>query len=532
MGCRFALLFFVAASAFAQDATVTIAEGQLRGNATGGVRSFKGIPYAAPPVGPLRFKPPQPPAAWKGVRNATEFSDVCVQPGPAEGVTMAGVRRRGAQNEDCLYLNVWTAARERNEKRPVMFWIHGGGLQAGSAMSPTYEGSHLAEMGAVVVTINYRLGALGFLALPTLSAESSRKVSGNYGLLDQIEALKWVHRNIAAFGGDPGNVTIFGQSGGSWAVCYLIASPLAKGLFHRGIGESGCGFGRAPYLRSTSPDYDLPSEKIGERWVARNFGEGVTLEALRSKPAGQFNKFIDSTATLDGWVLPRETYEIFRDGKQNHVPVMAGNTADEGSVVVRAMKQPSAEAFQAYMQLLRKTYGEFTDEIVKHYNIRDESDMVRSIEKIFTDSRQVWQMHAMAELTRKANIPAYLYFFTHVPPGPDAAQAGAFHAAEIPYVFGTLNDPRRTYQDADRKLSDTMSRYWLNFAKTGDPNGPGLPKWPMFDPKDERCMQFGDEVKEAPAPHMTAMDIFDRYTAAHKGAFPGPDKGEYRKSAR
>jgi para-nitrobenzyl esterase len=459
------------------------------------------------------------------VRDATKYSAVCIQPGPRSGL-------RGAESEDCLYLNVWTAARQALEKRPVMLWIHGGGLQAGAGTSPIYNGSSLARKGAVVVTINYRLGVLGFLAHPALSAKSEHKVSGNYGLLDQIEALKWVHRNIAAFGGDPGNVTIFGQSGGSWAVCYLIAPPLAKGLFHRGIGESGCGFGRAPYLRATSPDYDLPSEKIGEKWAARAFGEGVTLETLRAKPAVEFNKFIENTANVDGWVPPREIYEIFREGKQNAVPVMAGNTGDEGSVVVRGMAQPGAEAFQGYMELLRKTYGEFTDELVKHYNIRDESDMVRSIEKIFGDSRQLWQMHAMAELTRKAKIPAYLYIFTHVPPGPDAAKAGAAHAAEVPYVFGTLSDPRRTYQEADRKLSQVISSYWVNFARTGNPNGPGLPKWPMFELKDERCMQFGDEAKEAPAPNMAAMSIFDRYTASRKGAFPGPDKGEYRKAAR
>jgi len=507
------------------DASIRTSEGPIAGSTEDGVRAFKGIPYAAPPVGNLRWKPPQPATPWKEVRSATAYAPICIQPGgaaTAEGFYGGGARPR-VQSEDCLYLNVWSTGAPSGA-RPVMMWVHGGGMLAGSASNPEYDGANLARKGVVVVTVGYRLGVLGFLALPELSGESEHQVSGNYGILDLIAALKWINRNIAAFGGDPHNVTVFGQSGGSWGVCYLAATPLAKGLLQRGIGESGCTFDRDPRLKEAGlPNWNAAgttftfesAETLGEQWVNRAFHEPVKLDALRAKPASDFAKAIENRPNIDGWVFPHDLYVTFVNHQQNPITILGGNTADEGSVVTRAMPdEPKPGSLEAYKKLLEKQYGpEITADLVKQYRLNSDADVRRGMEEIFRESRQVWEMRELVRLTRQSHYPAYLYYFTRVPPGMNAERMGAYHAAEIPYAFGNLIDKRRPYTEVDHKLSGIISSYWVNFARTGNPNGPDLPKWPMFELSDQLCQELGVEVKTIPAPHKAAIEIFDRYEA-------------------
>lgn len=493
----------MAFAALAAETQVRTADGVYTGTAVNGVRAYKGIPYAAPPLGSLRWKPPQPLAPWKGVRAATEFSPACLQPAMPQAAIHGGQPK--TQSEDCLYLNVWTAAQSASERRPVMVWIHGGGFMISSGTMAVYDGEYLARRGVVLVTINYRLGVFGFLAHPALSAESEHHVSGNYGILDQIAALAWVKRNIAAFGGDRDNVTIFGESSGAWAVCYLLATPLAKGLFRHAIAESGCAFDRVGHLRQEWLNYE-PAEKSGARIV----GQNSSLESLRARPAADLVKPAAFNANIDGWVFPRDIYSIFAEGKQNAADVLDGNNADEGSVTTLAMPPTSVAD---YRKQLRTEYGDFAEDLEKLYRIQEDSDVRRRAEEIFRDRNHTWQMLTLARMTRRANRPAYLYYFTRVPPGPDAQRMGAFHAAELPYVFGNLSDGR-PYQSVDQKLSALISSYWVNFARTGNPNGAGLPEWPLFSPADERCLELGDTVGAIPAPHKAAVDAFDRYNAA------------------
>ena len=480
---------------------VRVEQGQLSGvaGAASGVRVYKGIPFAAAPTGDLRWKAPKRPAPWTGVRTAAEFSPICEQSPYAAN----SIYRQIPQplSEDCLYLNIWTAAKSAGEKRPVMVWIHGGALTRGSGSIPVYDGEALASRGVVLVTVNYRLGVFGFFAHPELTKESDRNSSGNYGILDQVAALEWVQKNIAAFGGDPKRVTVFGESAGSWSVNYLMATPLAKGLFQRVIGESGGTF--APMKKLDE------MEQAGVKFAA-SMG-ATSIQALRAKPADELVKKTSLgsySPNVDGWMLPQDVYSIFAQGKQNDVPLLVGSNSDEATSL---SPWPASGTAASFIEQNRKRFGDLADEFLKIYPAGSDEEAKASHYASFRDLVFGWEMRTWARMeTKTGKSKAYLYYFSRTPPGPDSARYRAYHASEIAYVFGNLLPPR-PWEDIDRKLSDTMSSYWVNFAATGDPNGKGLPKWPAYQEKTDTAIEFGDTVELHPALNKPALDFLDKY---------------------
>jgi len=508
-----ALLAPAAAGALADP--VRIDSGQVSGAAAGddgAVRVYKGIPFAAPPVGELRWKPPQPVKAWEGVRACTEFGPWCPQPKAIMG------RETGKQSEDCLYLNVWTPARKSDEKLPVMVWIHGGGCTTGSGASAFYDGEALARQGVVLVTINYRLGPFGFFAHPALSKESERGVSGNYGMLDQIEALRWVKRNIAAFGGNPECVTIFGESAGSASVSRLMVSPPAAGLFHRVIAESGGVHGRNRHLKEQAGNLE-PMEKVGEE-IAAKLGcdkEASPLAALRAKSAedvlaasdpsqGLFGKGTKFGWIVDGWLLPDDPDKLFAAGKQCKVPLMLGTNADEGTVF---LKQLPIKRVMGYEMTVRNLFRDNAPEMLRLFPAAGDDDVPGALNRLTTATSFVWPARSMARAMEKAGGKAYLYHFTRVSPVVRERGVGAAHASEIPYVFNhaaTLPGA----EEKDRDLAKVMSACWTRFAKTSDPNGPGLPKWPAYAAASDEYIEFGNAVEVKAGLYREACDLLDK----------------------
>jgi para-nitrobenzyl esterase len=482
--------------AFAADDTIKVDGGRISGVLVDGVRSYKGIPFAAPPVGDLRWKPPQPVVAWKGVRKCDAFGPECPQaPYPARSIYYSAPQ---PQSEDCLFLNIWTTAAA-GEKRPVMVWIHGGALTRGSGATRTYDGTNFAKNGVVLVTINYRLGPLGYLAHPELTAESRNHSSGNYGVLDQIAALKWVQRNVASFGGDPNRVTIFGESAGSWSVNSLVATPLARGLFQRAIGESGGSFGAMARLREDR-DKQASAEKMGAAF-SKALGAD-SLKAMRAVPAEKIVDVFNNDAegkkfrtqpNVDGWVFPDAIREIFAKGKQNDVPVIVGSNANEMTSLTAPGTIPTT--MEAYRKRVESQYGDMAREFDAVYPAKSESDIIEAYLGALRDVVFTLQMRTWARMTSTGRSKAYLYQFSHVPPNPNSRYLGAYHAAEIAYVFSNLNRPNTAYQDVDFKLAKAMQSYWINFATKGDPNGDGLPVWSPYNAESEPYMDFGDSVQ-------------------------------------
>ncbi|HWF06191.1 MAG TPA: carboxylesterase/lipase family protein [Candidatus Angelobacter sp.] len=485
------------------------------------VRVYRGVPFAAPPVGELRWKAPLPPAAWQGTRQATEFSSACwqTQYSSAAAIYQAPLPKL---SEDCLYLNVWTPAKSAKDKLPVMVWIHGGAFTRGSGSSHSYNGEILARKGAVIVTINYRLGIFGFFAHPELSAESEHHASGNYALLDQIAALQWVQKNIAAFGGDPSRVTIFGESAGSWAVNALMASPVAKGLFQRAIGESGGTFSPMKTLAQAEKDGEKLAASLtsatgadakdanGQRAAAKD-GAANTLKALRARSPEELLKIADNELArtiVDGWVLPQQIATIFSQGKQNDVPIIVGYNSDEGTTLA-----PQGANLKAMMFTMgvNQRYGAQAEQMLKIYPAGSDEQAVTSFYSAYRDQAFGWEMRTWARMaTKTGHQPAYMYYFSHRPPGPQSAKLRAFHASEIAYVFGTFVWPF-PWEDADRKLSDAMTSYWVNFATTGNPNGGSLPKWPVYNAKDDQSLEFGDQISVRSEINKTGLDFFDSF---------------------
>jgi para-nitrobenzyl esterase len=512
-----ALLLFAYTAFAAIPDPVRVEQGLLAGTSgtSPDMRVYRGIPYAAPPVGELRWKAPQPPAAWQGVRPATKFPDGCWQTPypPAAAIYRSQLPEL---SEDCLYLNIWTPAKSAKDKLPVMLWIHGGGFTRGYGGSHAYDGEALARKGAVIVTINYRLGVFGFFAHPALSAESGHHASGNYALLDQIAALEWVKRNIAAFGGDPGRVTIFGESAGSWAVNVLMASPLAKGLFHRAIGESGGSFGPMKPLA----DAEREGEKLGNLLASdlrSQKPEGATvagadvIKALRDMSPQNLIKAFETEAIqpiVDGYVLPQDIASIFAQGKQNDVPLIAGYNADEGTTLAPQGVNMKAIVFTSGVH---QRYGELADQMLKIYPAASDDEAVKSFYSAYRDQVFGWEMRTWVRMaTKTGHQPAYLYYFSRRPPGPQSERLRAFHAAEIAYVFGTFPWPF-PWEDIDKKLSDAMTSYWVNFAATGNPNGSVLPKWPAYNTKDDQALEFGNQISMHSQINKTGLDFFDEY---------------------
>jgi len=476
-----------------QPAPVQVEQGQLLGmsGSDPSIMVYKGVPFAAPPIGELRWRAPQPPIAWEGVRKADTYSANCAQiMHDTFGPWTTEYQPKGIACEDCLCLNIWTAAKSSKEKRPVMVYIPGGAFLNGSGNVPVYKGENLAKKGLVVVTINYRVGVMGFLAHPELTQESEHKASGNYGLLDQIAALEWIKKNIAAFGGDPNRVTIMGQSAGAASVHYLTASPLAQGLFIRAIAQSGSN-------ARIGPGASLASAEQTGKVFAKAIG-GASLAELRAMPAtdliaaanGKFRFF----PIVDGWFLPKSVDDIFAAGEQNDVPTLTGWVADEGSFNDNYGKA-TAENFQ---KRVRQQTGSLADEFLKLYPSSTEAEAAKS-QKAFARDMSLVSMYLWAqkrEKTSRTNV--YTYLFTHQQPGATKERYQAFHSSELPYVFDNLNQSHRPWGKKDKKIAEIMSGYWVNFIATGNPNGKGLPKWPTFEESPKRTMELGDKMGPRP----------------------------------
>ena len=488
--------------------TLTTPAGQLTGAPSHGIVAFKGIPYAAPPVGPLRWKPPQPLAPWTGVRKALKFGARCMQGRIYDDM----VFRDPGPSEDCLYLNVWTSAPSAAARLPVMVWVYGGGFAAGATSEPRQDGENLAKKGVVVVSMNYRLGIFGFFSHAELAAESGHNSSGNYGLLDQMAALQWVHDNIAAFGGDPGKVTIFGESAGSFSVSALMASPLAQGLFHRAIGESGAFFSTVLALKPLAE-----SEEADAKFAATL--DAHSLAALRDLPAPKLlaaalkEEDIRFAPNIDGYFLPQSVRDIFAAGKQTHVPLMAGWNHDEGGYRAIFEKQaPTAANFEAYA---REHTHDLAPEFLKLYPASTDEEAQRSAQDLAGDqfiAFGTWKWLEMQSATGAS--PLYRYEFDDAPPVPAKAgepPPGAYHSAEIEFVFGMLAYHRLHWRATDKALSNLMSTYWSNFAKNADPNGPGLPEWPAYTSQDHYAvMHLAATSKAAPDSHRARYLFLDK----------------------
>jgi para-nitrobenzyl esterase len=483
-----------------------------------GVRAYLGIPYAAPAGGTNRWKAPQPVAPWDGVKAATEFGLPCIQP-----KVFGDIDFGDRISEDCLSINVWTGAPSANARQPVMVWIHGGGFVAGGSSEPRQDGSRLAAKGVVVVSMNYRLGLMGFFAHPELSRESPDKVSGNYGLLDQIAALRWVQKNVAAFGGDPGNVTIFGESAGSMSVSMLMATPLAKGLFHKAIGESGASFpsGPQPGLGGAT----LASAEAGGQQFATAAGAG-SLEALRARP---WKELLGGPGTpprwfspvVDGHVLPAPVHEIFAKGQQHKVPLLAGWNEDEirASVTLRPQK-PTAESHKAD---IAKRFGAAADAMLKAYPAATDAEALEAAAALASDSFISYGTWKWLEVHRATSgRKVYRYRFDRDIPieagrvqngvAVTAKDVGSRHAGEIEYVFGQLETVKGVeWAPEDRALSNAMMDYWSSFARTGTPKAGGQPAWPAFDKAGGPVMLLGDTVKVVPEPHRDRYEAFDAW---------------------
>jgi para-nitrobenzyl esterase len=487
------LAWGLATAAWADPLTVMTAEGMVHGKTLneGKVRAFLGIPYAAPPVGAERWKAPKPASKWEGERDASKFGAHCAQGHVFDDM----VFQDAGESEDCLFLNVYapaeTPASKKAGKLPVMFWIHGGGYAGGGSSEPRHNGDFLPTKGVVLVTVNYRLGVFGFLATSSL-AEEGKGAAGNYGLLDMVAALHWVKDNIRQFGGDPENVTVFGESAGSSAVSTLMASPLARGLFTKAIGESGAAFGG-----DLAGDRLARAEKANDEWVA---SLGVkSLGELRELPAAKLldavkNKKDGFHAVIDGKLLAEPVAATYAAGRQAHLPLLAGWNRDENASLADGM---TAEKWKAYAEERFKNRAE---EFLKLYPGATDAQASRSAADYGGDSFIAFSTWKWIEAHRKTGeSPVYRYRF-ELPALPSKFHPGvlAFHSDDIEYVFGTLDTrPGETVRPEDRELSERMTTYWTNFAKTGDPNGPGLPIWPRYGKADE-LIHLDSTISEGP----------------------------------
>jgi para-nitrobenzyl esterase len=473
----------------------------------GGVRAFLGVPFAAPPVGNLRWRPPQPVAPWSGVRPADHFAGACMQNVAHSRLPWtAPFMDQQPASEDCLYLNVWTAAPAHapaTARRPVMVFIYGGGFNEGAGSVAVYNGAQLARQGVVLVNVNYRVGALGFLAYPGLTAESPHHSSGNYGLLDQIAALHWVQRNIAAFGGDPANVTIFGQSAGAMSVADLMRSPLARGLFVRAIAESGPGLltgrPRAAVAEATLAAHEQAGLKFA---AAKHAG---SLAALRALPAADliasgFGPF------ADGWVLPDTSATLAAP----EVPLLVGMVANDIGIGNYGPARPLTRA--TYEAAAQRQYGARASEFLKLYPVSSAvgDTAAAAMQKTAARDRGRVRIDVWAAAQRHLSPAIYTYYFDRATPWPEHPEFGAFHTSEIPYVFANLTLAGHPYTGVDRRVSERVSSYWVNFATRGNPNGAGLPAWPAYQPGAHITMELGAQMgamPEATTPQRLAFQL-------------------------
>jgi para-nitrobenzyl esterase len=497
-------LMFSATRGITQQPTPVKTDGGfVQGSSEDGLTVYKGIPFAAPPVGDLRWRAPQPPAKWEGVRQATSFA-----PGPIQGGNPPS-----GKSEDCLYLNVWTPAKSAGERIPVLVWIYGGGFGAGATSEKNYSGENLAKKGVVLVSIAYRVGQLGFLAHPELSKENPNHVSGNYGLLDMIAGLQWVKKNIVAFGGDPNKVTIFGESAGGIAVSMLCASPLAKGLFHGAISQSGGNFG--PPRPTTFPGENqkrlADAERAGKTYL--DSARVSSIPELRKIDAGKLpsGRGIGmSWPIIDGWVIPDDQYKLYEAGRFNDTPILVGYNSDEGA----SFSPPRTP--EAYIEGVKLRYGSFAESLIKAYPAGT-TTVPKTARDLARDAAFGWHTWIWARLqSQKGKSKAFYYYFDQHPDYPaDSPQAdrGSPHGQDVAYVFQHLNTSNPQNTKTDQDISEAMATYWTNFAKQGDPSGNGVPEWPAFSDANPVVMYFNKTPHTGPVPSAGSLKVLDAYFA-------------------
>ena len=505
-----------AASSHLLSEPVRTADGQVSGapGKTAGVVVFKGIPFGAPPTGELRWKPPQPVTPWAGVRSGDKFGPACIQPHAPQRVPnnrAVDLPDSPPMSEDCLYLNVWTPAHEASERLPVMIWIYGGAYTEGAGSSPYNQGDTLAAKGVVVVTFNYRLGSLGFLAHPELTAESPHHASGNYALTDVLTVLQWVQKNIGAFGGNPRNVTIFGESAGAAMSAALVGAPVAKGLFQRAISESGLwmGLNLAPMRPRESAEQQTVK-------VAASLGAAHLADLRKLSAEDAATKLPKQGMIIDGWVIPEDLTRTFAEGRQNPVDILAGSNRDEGSFAAGFGPPMTAERWKSGAE---QRWGDAAALGLEAYPAADDAQAAANNTRIFADN-MAWITRFYAARQRAIGRRAYVYLFAHEPPYAEGAHnLGVCHTCELPYVvdnLGTLrlypdsSSPERALASpGDVKLAAMMSAYWINFAKTGDPNGKGLPRWPRFkDVTQGPVMQLDEQPEVADSLGPTRLRLY------------------------
>jgi para-nitrobenzyl esterase len=486
-----------------QPSTVKVDGGLLQGTFEDGLTVYRGIPFAAPPVGDLRWRAPQPPTKWEGVKQATKFA-----PGPIQGGNPPS-----GKSEDCLYLNIWTPAKSTGDRIPVLVWIYGGGFGAGATSEKNYSGENLAKKGVVLVSIAYRVGQLGFLANPELSKESPNHVSGNYGLMDMISGLQWVKKNIAAFGGDPTKVTIFGESAGGIAVSMLCASPLAKGLFQGAISQSGGSFG--PPRPTTFPGENMKrlanAELDGQAYLK---SAGVsTISELRKIDADKLptgRGLGMSWPIIDGWVIPDDQYKLYEAGRFNDTPILVGYNSDEGA----SFSPPKTP--EDYITGVKTRYGKFADELIKAYPVGSDA-VPKTARDLARDAAFGWQTWIWARLqTKIGKSKAFYYYFDQHPDYPEGSPRvgyGSPHGQDVNYVFKHLDASNPQTTKTDLEISEAMATYWTNFAKHGDPSGVGVPIWPAFSDANPMVMYFGQTPHTGPVPSAESLKSLDAYFA-------------------
>ena len=508
------LLWLILPGAFAASGKSTgvirLDSGPIRGTVENGLRVFRGIPYAAPPVGALRWNAPQPVASWKLPQTQDRFGPSCLQPVKEAGGNFA---------EDCLYLNVWTPTNRPVDKLPVMVWIHGGGFLVGSAAWPEYHGAHLASKGVVLVSINYRLNAFGYFTHPALSESSPQRVSGNYGLLDQIAALAWVKRNIAAFGGDPDNVTLFGQSAGSRSTSLLVISPLAEGLFVRAIAQSGGPILGSEYLAPAFNGDMANTSRMGQELSGR-LGCDKTddeLACLRQIPAEKILKAADISTDIfreslffapvfDGYALPKNPATAYTDKTRPSIPMIVGSTLNEGTIYLGSAQNLAIDKYKSFLQA---RFADKADNAFATFPATSNADVARAVDFFVTVAVNAQPARFMAAAIAGNGGKAYLYQFTRKPDTAWGRAMGVHHGADLAYVFGNMK-PSDGYVAADKTLSEQMMGYWINFARSGNPNGPGLPLWPQYDASTDRNMEFGNVLRVNTGLYKTECDTIEK----------------------